>query len=195
MKLAERVALLAPVPEKHLESGVEKLNEEKPPFLAFGAGKLDKSETGPWRLREGFRQFDDDIDHPLVTMLIYPSMDEARPKPPYEVKWCGVYIGREDADPAGLFPGSDPWEYRPPTCEENYGYDHSKEEFVLYWKLQCLTELPEPLRIDIAILDGNRSQLWNNGPPPRPWPIGPERIEGTEWWPIRDFLNSIQNEA
>src|SRR4051794_31875304 len=101
MTRTANLAILAPVPEHHLETGREKVEEENLPFLAFGSG--DARGEGGLRMLEMFNDIGRDPSDRPVPLLIYPSkrsLHDYQP-PPYQVCWAGWYIGYEEANDVG----------------------------------------------------------------------------------------------
>ena len=119
-------ALLAPVPWCHLDSGRRKARAEGLGFIAFGSGPV-KEQTSMYSL-EFFRRVDEERRGRPVVMLIYPSLEQDEPKPPYLVEWTGLYTGHITARADGLHP--DGWKYRPDSCRDNHLAGLAREEWV-----------------------------------------------------------------
>jgi len=116
-EISEYCALLAPVPERHLVSGIETL--AKHGQVWFGSDTIDVFEE---LKQNGAKSF---------VALIYASISKYRVAPSQtHVTWVGRYVGY-----AAAIPGSLP-EYRPTTTETD-------TDFKLWWKLDFLRRLDD----------------------------------------------------
>ncbi|QDV73807.1 hypothetical protein [Botrimarina mediterranea] len=148
-------ALLAPVPEEHLDAGPEVVAASG--FVAYGSRK--------WEL---FRQIDDLRGDQTVPVLIYPSHDHEEGKLDYLIKWTGWYIGSVESD-SGEHP--DGMKHRPETTlkyeDDQAGY------WAVYWHVNELAKLSDSEIRAISSLQSYKSgQYWKAGTPPR----GPEIV-------------------
>jgi hypothetical protein len=121
------VALLAPVPLEHLQSGLSVcINEGK---VAFGS-----------RAWEVFRDLDMARSGAPVDVYIYASGDLQNER--LEASWYGRYVGHVEArggsHPAGM-------RFRPQTTEK-YPTDN-KGHWAVFWELDQLRELSPSERI------------------------------------------------
>lgn len=152
-------AILAPVPEEHLISGLEVLKQEE--HVAFGTRK--------WEL---FRHVEALCGGEPVPVLIYPSVEDDSPKLSYLVKWIGWYDGYEESDDG---------RYRFPECRpkstEKYAGDQSGY-WAGFWRVKRLQKLEESGFRPISSLQSHKSgKFWKKGSPPR----GPEIVQRPEW--------------
>ncbi|SHG79418.1 hypothetical protein [Bradyrhizobium erythrophlei] len=122
------VALLAPIPEEHLVSGIETLSHAGK--VAFGS----KS----W---EVFNKVDAILAGGECDVLIYVS-DAVRPISPPTVTWSARYLGSSLAINGAH---KDGMKYRPATTD-NYPSDN-KGHWVLFWEVDNLRRLQSPIKI------------------------------------------------
>jgi hypothetical protein len=131
------VALLAPVPLRHLVDGAQVCSTEG--RVAFG--------SRAWKV---FCDLDSIRNRAPVDVYIYPSHGEAPLH--HEVRWRARYIGHVEsvggAHPSGM-------RYRPASTaqnpDDNIGY------WAVFWELENLHELPEQERIRIHELRAYRT--------------------------------------
>jgi len=153
-------AVLAPVPEEHLLSGLEVVLREG--FVAYGSRKWELFEEVD-RLRGG----------EPVPVLIYPSDEDHAVKMSYLSKWSGMYVGHVRSQggthPAGM-------KYRPESVEQ-YPNDLSGY-WAVFWHVAQLQRLDEANHKAISSLQSYRAgKYWKAGSPPR----GPEIIARPGW--------------
>lgn len=129
------IALLAPVPEEHLISGMEVCRREG--RVAFGS-----------RAWEVFARLDHILAGRPCDCLIYAS-DSATPIAPPTATWRASYIdhveSRGGAHPQGMA-------YRPMSTEK-YGADN-KGHWAVFWHVTDLQPIPTDDRIKISSLRG-----------------------------------------
>jgi len=123
-------ALLVPVPEEHLESGLQVcLDQGK---VAFGS-----------RLFEVFRELDAMLDGKPCPVLIYASWPKFHLPVP-TVTWRGTYVGSIEVQ-AGRHP--DGMRYRPPTTAKYP--DDNAGHWAVFYHVADLKKLPKEERIGI----------------------------------------------
>ncbi len=158
-------AILAPVPEEHLKSGLDVVAAEE--FVAYGSRK--------W---EFFREVDSLRGDEHVPVLIYPSSEDADVKMSYLIKWTGWYIKHVQSE-LGAHPNGK--KYRPATAEK-YAGDRSGY-WAVYWHVAGLTKLAEENFKPVSSLKSYQTgKYWKAGHPPR----GPEIVARPPW--IRNGL-------
>lgn len=116
------LAVLAPVPYEHLESGEDVCRREGK--VAFGSMK--------W---EFFRDLDARATGEKVPVYLYASWaaeGSARPL----VSWRATYVGHVEGSGAGHPEGM---RYRPPTTGK---YPTDNSEWAVYWEVEELERLP-----------------------------------------------------
>jgi len=146
-------AILAPVPEEHLASGLDVAAEQG--FVAFGSMK--------WEL---FRKVDDACGGVPVPVLIYQSNEDEPGKESFVVSWFAWYTGHVEGK-AGAHP--DGMKFRPPTTSK-YPSDN-QGHWAVFWHVRGLRKLPASLQMRIGDL-GTVKGGWRKGAPPR----GPELV-------------------
>lgn len=126
-------ALLVPVPEEHLESGLDICRKQGK--VAFGS-----------RMFEVFQELDAMLDGKPCPVLIYASWPKT-PLPVATVTWSGTYVGHVHSR-GGQHP--DKMKYRPPTTaqypDDNIGH------WAVFYHVSELTKLPKEQRIEIPLL-------------------------------------------
>jgi hypothetical protein len=122
------IALLAPVPEEHLLSGLDTLRREG--LVAFGS----KS----WEL---FNKLDSFLAGQDCDVLIYAS-DSSRPINPPTATWAARYL-RTSLAINGAH--KDGMKYRPESTAK-YSMDN-KGNWVLFWEVDELRRLPTGIKI------------------------------------------------
>ena len=128
-------ALLAPVPEEHLEGALE---------ICGGEGKVAFGS----RAWEVFRKLDELIDDGKTRVFIYASHSKVPTTPP-KVTWRGTYIGhlesRGGAHPDGM-------KFRPPSTlkypTDNQGF------WAVFWEVTGLVRLDKENWLPINELSG-----------------------------------------
>lgn len=115
------IALLAPVPYEHLESGKPICDKEGK--VAFG--------SMAW---EVFRELDKERNGASVNVYIYAS--DSPNSEELEVSWIGRYIGHVESK-NGTHP--DGMRFRPPSTAKNPG--DNKGHWAVFWELDELREL------------------------------------------------------
>jgi hypothetical protein len=146
-------AILAPVPEEHLVSGLQTIAAEGK--VAFGTRK--------WEL---FRKIDGMRDGARVAVLIYPSHLDGEGKGTFVVSWFGWYAGSVEgvkgAHPDGM-------KYRPASTAA-YQLDN-QGSWATFWHVNGLRQLPAAKRLSIGRIEGYKGG-WRKNAPPR----GPELV-------------------
>jgi hypothetical protein len=153
MKVIHDLALLAPVPLEHLQSGKDVAADQG--FVAFGTRK--------WEL---LRKLDEMRQGVPVPTLIYPSHEDDPAKLTFLVCWYGLYVGSTET-PSGQHPLG--MKHRPPTTSK-YPTDNLGH-WAAFWHVKCLRELPKRKHIAIGKLATIRGG-WRKDAPPR----GPELV-------------------
>lgn len=125
-----RVAMLAPVPELHLRSGLETINAEGK--VAFG--------SSAW---ETFRDLDKLRNGHGVHVYIYASHSEKYGAP--KIRWKARYIGHVSSI-GGAHP--DGMKYRPATTANNFADNAS--HWAIFWEIEQLTQLSRAEAIPIS---------------------------------------------
>lgn len=161
MNKTHAFAILAPVPEMHLLSGLDAIaaqldSEELPP------GQLPKVALGSMEF-ELFGEAEQLRAGKAIDVFIYASHSKAEQPLNPEVTWQGTYIGYVGSR-RGRYPGKSI--FRPPSTAS----DHPV--WAVFWELQQLELLKTP--IPIGHLRG-RNKKTNY--PPRFIPEGPVLIE------------------
>ena len=161
MKSSLDFAILAPVPEEHLESGLEVVENED--FVAYGSQQ--------WEL---FPQVDKLRSDEPVPVLIYPSYEEDKASVSYVIKWVGWYVGHVRSDmgrhPEGM-------KHRPETAL-NYAADISGY-WAVFWHVAKLRKLEEEEYCAISSLQSEKTgKYWKAGSAPR----GPEIVHRPSWF-------------
>jgi len=146
-------AILAPVPEEHLVSGMVVAAETG--FVAYGTRK--------WEL---LREVDNRREGDPVPVLIYPSHEDVPARDTFVVTWFGWYTGHVDskngAHPQGMT-------HRPETTAQ-YAADN-KGLWAAFWHVESLRRLPPDKRLPISKI-GTIAGGWRKNAPPR----GPELV-------------------
>lgn len=126
------VAVLAPVPLEHLESGKGVCASKGK--VAFGSRDF-----------QFFRRLDELRGGLPVDVYIYPS--HAKGPRHFEARWHARYIGHVESE-GGAHPAKS--EFRPPSTEkwpeDNLGH------WAVFWEVADLRELPEGERLNIRDL-------------------------------------------
>jgi hypothetical protein len=122
IQIAAHIALLAPVPLEHLDSG--KVIAETEGKVAFGSMKF-----------ELFRKLDVLRTGMPVDVYIYASHSDGQRD--FEVSWRGRYIGHVVSDPPGAHPNG--MKYRPASTA-NYPNDNSGH-WAVFWEIEDLRPL------------------------------------------------------
>lgn len=113
-----KIALLAPVPEEHLVSGLAKCRAEGK--VAFGS-----------RLWELFRDLDDARDGLAVEAYLYASRSQKLGPP--KVRWHGIYIGHVEVR-GGAHP--DGAKYIPESANSD-----RRDHWAVFWEVTGLSQL------------------------------------------------------
>src|SRR5258707_1180038 len=123
MNTTQNIALLAPVPLIHLESGWEKLQRERADgLMAFGSQKF-----------ELFRRLDKERNHRPVDVYIYASHADGHRD--FEVTWHAYYVNSVECD-GGVHPHG--MEYRPATTITD-------TDFGVFWEVRGLRRIEKPI--------------------------------------------------
>ena len=150
MKAIYDFALLAPVPLRHLQSGLKVCAREG--FVAFGTMKWDL-----------FRTLDERRKGTPIPALIYPSHEDAPAELTFLVSWYGWYVGHKDSvlskHPFGM-------KHRPETTAQD------KDHWAAFWHVEGLRQLPREKHIPINKI-GTIKGGWRKNAPP----CGPELVE------------------
>lgn len=146
MKAVHHSAMLAPVPQEHLQSGKEVA--QRTGFVAFG--------TRRWEL---LRKIDELREGAPVPVLIYPSHEDV---PAKDSCWFSWYVGHEQsrgsAHPLDM-------KHRSPTAEDD------TRDWAAFWHVEGLRELPKEKQLPISKI-GTIKGGWRKDAPPR----GPELV-------------------
>ena len=152
------LAILAPVPLEHLESGQKIAAREG--YVAFGSRK--------WEL---FRDIDERRGDEPVPVMIYPSHENDTARLSYQVSWLGWYIGSEETNTGRHSRGM---KHRPPTTStsptDNAGH------WSVFWHVNKLVRLANSDRFPISKLHTVKGG-WRKSAPPR----GPELVATPEF--------------
>lgn len=125
--VTKEFAILAPVPEIHLISGLETC--EKEGKVAFG--------SDAWEL---FREVDEMRKGSEVEVFIYPShLDSDKPLL-MSAAWHGIYVGQM-LSRRGRYPGDK--RFRPESTQSD------RPNWAIFWEMENLCELPATERIPI----------------------------------------------
>ena len=138
-------SILAPVPLAHLRSGVEISNNS---FVAFGSNN-----------RKFFRKVDEKRGDRRVPVLFYPSHVGMPAKDRIFVSWVGWYVGSVDSK-NGVHPKG--MKHRPSST------DQDSPDFVLFWHVNELRELPDGQHLPISNIKKLKGGLRKDAPPRRP---------------------------
>jgi hypothetical protein len=142
-------ALLAPVPLRHLQSGLEVATSG---YVAFGTMK--------WEL---LRKLDVMRKGAPVPALIYPSHEDVHAKLTFLVCWYAWYVGHVHSShgkhPLGM-------KHRPETTA------HDRGHWAAFWHVKGLRELPTEKHLPISEIGAIRGG-WRKNAPPR----GPELVQ------------------
>lgn len=128
------VALLAPVPEEHLFSGMEKCGE---------AGKVAFGSTD-W---EVFRTLNELGRSQAVNVYLYASHSSKFGLP--KVRWTARYMGSVEAK-AGAHPEG--MAYRPASTEKNQA--DNIDHWIVFWEVVQLRPLPKEAAIPMSRFKG-----------------------------------------
>lgn len=153
MQPTQDFAILAPVPQEHLVSGMPIAQEKG--FVAFGSRK--------WEL---FRKIDEMRGDKPVPVLIYASHEDDNPALSFRIRWGGWYIGSEESGDGRHSLGM---EHRPPTTAK-YESDN-RGHWAVFWHVRDLFELPQDQQMPISALQTFKGG-WRKDAPPR----GPELV-------------------
>lgn len=126
-EIANNFAILAPIPESHLESGLSTCDTHGK--VAYGSSCF-----------ELFRNIDERRGQLGVRVLIYASWQDGQGKS--EVSWCGIYEGFKDSRRGR--PPREYVKYRPASTSTD------TPDWGIYWLIRNLRPLSQP--IDIAEL-------------------------------------------
>lgn len=157
MSITTDFAILTPVPQQHLEDGLDCV-----PKVAFG------SCSGVFAEADYHRQGN------RVRVFIYESHSTNPTRPP-QVSWTGVYIGQVQAVGRNrVHPQGDVYRPRRAFLHDTPGH------WLIYWEVESLMLLPEAERFAISSLRGLAT---HNSRRPKPYyassfkPEGPHLIE------------------
>jgi len=155
----ERLALLAPVPEEHLQDGLNVCATRGK--VAFGSGKFDL-----------FNKIDTSGLDQDLPVLIYPSASQNPESLKYKVSWIGTYAGfvnsRMGRHPDGM-------KFRPPSTKK-YPLDNSGH-WAIFWHVKDLKTLQVNQQRFISDF-GKVKGGWRKNAPPR----GPELVSLPSDW-------------
>ena len=146
-------AILAPVPLRHLETGLDIARATG--FVAFGSRKF-----------ELFRDINERCGGSPVPVLIYPSHEDDIAKTSNLVSWVGWYVGSEESNNGRHSKGM---EHRPPTTGDNPS--DNKGYWAVFWHVRDLMPLALSDRFPISKLQTVKGG-WRKNAPPR----GPELV-------------------
>lgn len=146
-------AILAPVPLRHLETGLDVAAKEA--FVAFGTMK--------WEL---LVKVDEMREGDPIPVLIYPSHEDVPAKDGLVVSWWGWYVGHKSskngAHPSGM-------KYRPQSTAENT--EDNQGHWAAFWHVEGLRRLPPEKQLPIGKIQGFKGG-WRKSATPR----GPEIV-------------------
>jgi hypothetical protein len=157
-------ALLAPVPQGHLKSAMDRLKQRAD--VAFGSMKFElfhELDNSP-KFRNGGKV--------LVPTLIYSSHERDPGHPSYMVKWGAWYVGLVNHK-SGC-PGEHP--DGPEARPESTLKTDVNDKWAVFWHVQGLKELDAPRRIS-GLRRYKSGRDWSNAPP-----RGPELITCPNWF-------------
>ncbi len=130
MNIIKAFAILAPIPEEHLISGLETCASEGK--VVFG--------SDAWEL---FRQVDQMRKGSEVAVFIYPCYPDSEKPLRTEIAWRGIYTGHIPSR-RGRYPGDQ--QLRPKSTAGE------KPTWAVYWEMQQLTQLSETEFVPMASL-------------------------------------------
>jgi hypothetical protein len=135
-KITHAFAILAPVPEEHLLSGLESIQVQEAkgieePIVAFGSTAFNIFRKAD-ELREGH-------GGSLVEVFLYASHAEEQPLTP-KATWHAVYVKHIEAR-NGRYPKERSYE-RPETA-----LNGDKPVWAIFWQVQSLKKLNVPIPI------------------------------------------------
>ncbi|WP_156804929.1 hypothetical protein [Synechococcus sp. PCC 6312] len=149
-------AILAPVPEMHLASGLEavsiQLDADLKPKIAFGSNAF-----------EVFREVDKLRDGKLVDVFIYASHSQEDQSLDRMVTWKATYIGHVESR-RGHYPGNK--KYRPESTKTD------SPQWAIFWEVEGLEKLRTSIPIG-TLMGLNSTRLYA----PQFAPEGPVLIE------------------
>lgn len=132
------LALLTPIPEIHLRSGLDVLKTK--PEVSFGSNSF-----------EIFRQLEVHAPKHAIPVMIYCSQ-EGEIKHNFDVSWFGWYVRKEE--PKNSRPSD--ISLRPATA--------AHEKWATFWHLTGLCELPAGKRVPIAKISKLTGGKWKPAP-------------------------------
>lgn len=156
MSTTHAFAILAPVPEIHLASGLEsikiQIEADLKPKLAFGSNAF-----------QFFREVDQLRDGKSVDVFIYASHSQEEQSLARTVTWRASYIGHVESR-RGRYPGNT--KYRSESTKTD------SPQWAVFWEVEDLEQLKTP--IPIGTLQGlNSKKLYA----PQFFPEGPVLIQ------------------
>lgn len=155
-------ALLAPVPQEHLESGVEVA--ARTGYVCFGSQN--------WNL---FVELDGLRGTEYVPVLFYPSHDDVAPKDTFKVCYQGWYVAHVTSDADKRHDDADG--HRPPTVDKWRSEFDSPHHWALFWRVRDLKRLPDSEQVAIGTLSSYKSGNKRLNKPP----MGPAIIARPKW--------------
>jgi hypothetical protein len=155
-------ALLCPVPDEHLEAGVNVASSTG--YVCFG--------SNAWEI---FREVDELRGSEIVPVLFYPSYENVEVKSTFKITYLGCYIGHvtSDADKRA----DDANFHRPKSVDQYRGEYDSPHHWGLFWRVQTLVRLPVEQQVSIGSLSSYKSGKKRLDKPPR----GPSLIIRPTW--------------
>lgn len=120
MGITKAFAILVPVPEVHLVSGLETCESEGK--VAFG--------SDAWEL---FRQVDEMRKGQAVEVFIYPSHSDSDKPLQMSAAWHGIYVGHIPSR-RGRYPGDK--RFRPASTQTD------RPNWAVFWEIESLSEVP-----------------------------------------------------
>lgn len=155
-------ALLSPVPDEHLESGVAVAADTG--YVCYG--------SNAWEL---FRELDELRGDQHVPVLFYASYDDAAVKASFKISYLGWYIGHvaSDADKRA----DDAAKHRPETVDKYRGEHDSPHHWALFWRVRDLSKLAGTDCVSIGTLQSYKSGNKRLDKPPR----GPSIVVRPAW--------------
>ncbi|GAB4290941.1 MAG: hypothetical protein Fur0025_26000 [Oscillatoriaceae cyanobacterium] len=132
MTITKAFAILSPVPEVHLLSGLETCDLQGQ--VAFG--------SNAWEL---FRQVDEMRRGQEVEVFIYPTMADSQKPLQMKATWHALYVCHI-LSRRGRYPGDK--RFRPESAV------HDKPDWAIFWEVCELTQLPEAEQISLGDFRG-----------------------------------------
>jgi len=156
-------ALLCPVPDEHLESGVQVAAETG--YVCYG--------SNAWQV---FKELDDMRGGEDVPVLFYPSYEDDDPKSSFKVTYIGWYIGHVTTDNDKR--ADDKAGHRPVTVDQYRSDYDSPHHWGVFWRVKELSKLTISNQVSIGTLQSYKTGRPRLNKPPR----GPSIIARPAWF-------------